>query len=91
MYNLDSTQIPPNYYRSQFIDSFRSPVHGDNTMVFLVQDDTDLLLYAKAAKHTWESVGDYPDSFTGIVKTVNGNAFASFIYVGALAAAQQAS
>ncbi|WP_316829267.1 hypothetical protein [Pedobacter aquatilis] len=90
MYNIDPNKIPADYYRTQFIDSFRSSIYGDNSMIFLVHDNTDLLLYAKAAKDTWESVGDYPNSFTGIVKTVSGNAFASFVYLGALAAAQQA-
>ncbi|WP_316757489.1 hypothetical protein [Pedobacter aquatilis] len=86
----ENKQLLFDYYRDQFIDSHRSKVEGDNTMIFLVREDTDLLLYAKAAKQTWESAGDYPDSFTGIVKTENENGFASFTYIGAIAAVQEA-
>jgi len=73
-----------DYYRNQFIDASRSKVDGDNTMTFIVKDNTDLLAFADAAKMVWESVGDYPASFTGIVRTGTGNAFATFAYQGAL-------
>jgi len=76
--------IPNDYYRTQFINSFRGGVEGDNTMTIIVKDDTDLVVYANAAKLVWESVGDYPSSFRGIVRTKHGNAFATFEYVGAL-------
>ncbi|RZK66008.1 MAG: hypothetical protein EOO95_06960 [Pedobacter sp.] len=88
--NTENKQILIEYYRSQFIESFRSKELGDNTMIFIVREDTDLLLYSKAAKQTWESAGDYPDSFTGIVKTETGESFASFSYIGAIEAVQKA-
>ena len=80
----EGLSIPNDYYRTQFIDSFRGGIEGDHTMTFIVKDDTDLVVYANAAKLVWESVGDYPASFRGIVRTKNGNAFATFEYIGAL-------
>ncbi|MGM9478112.1 hypothetical protein ACS5PU_16925 [Pedobacter sp. GSP4] len=53
-------------------------------MTFIVKEDTDLLQFADAAKVVWESVGDYPTSFTGVVRKEQGNAFTTFQYVGAL-------
>jgi len=82
-------QCGSDYYRSQFIGSQRSKKIGDHTMTFIVKDDTDLLAFADAAKTVWESVGDYPDSFTGVVRTAKGNAFATFQYVGAISLAVQ--
>ncbi|KIA96552.1 hypothetical protein OC25_02060 [Pedobacter kyungheensis] len=80
----DELQCENDYYRSQFIGSQRSKEMGDNSMTFIVKEDTDLLQFADAAKAVWESVGDYPTSFTGVVRTEKGNAFATFQYVGAL-------
>ncbi|WP_231426133.1 hypothetical protein [Pedobacter sp. Leaf250] len=80
----EGLSIPNDYYRTQFVDSFRGGVDGDNTMTFIVKDDTELVAYANAAKLVWESVGDYPSSFKGIVRTKTGNSFATFEYVGAL-------
>jgi hypothetical protein len=80
----NTIQGESDYYRSQFIASERSKLTGDHTMTFIVKDDTDLLQFAAAAKVIWESVGDYPSSFTGIVRTSTGNAFATFQYEGAL-------
>ncbi|MGN7986281.1 hypothetical protein ACTJKC_03015 [Pedobacter sp. 22226] len=37
-------------------------------MTFIVKEGTDLLKFAKAAKAVWESLGDYPSSFTGFVR-----------------------
>lgn len=85
-YSKEIEAIPQNYYQTQFIDSYRGGVEGDNTMTFLVKDDTDLVTYALAAKQAWESVGDYPSSFKGIIRKVNGNCFATFDYLGALEA-----
>lgn len=34
----DTNEMLLNYYKSQFIDSFRSKVEGDNTMIFLGQE-----------------------------------------------------
>lgn len=82
--NINSIQDQSDYYRSNFIGSQRSNLIGDHTMTFIVKDDTDLLLFANAAKLVWESVGDYPSDFTGIVRTSTGNAFATFKYEGAL-------
>lgn len=81
---LNTFQQQEEYYRNQFIDSSRSKLDGDNTMTFIVKEDTELLTFADAAKAIWESVGDYPTSFTGIVRTPTGNAFATFNYTGAL-------
>lgn len=74
------------YYRTQYLDSSRSEKEGDYTMSFTVKEGTDLLEFAKAAKAVWESVGDYPHSFTGFVRLEKGNAFATFNYLGALEA-----
>lgn len=84
MDTTNTIQCESDYYRSQFIASERSKLTGDHTMTFIVKDDTDLLQFAAAAKVVWESVGDYPSSFTGVVRTPNGNAFATFQYDGAL-------
>lgn len=81
---INTIQRDNDYYRSQFIESERSKLKGDHTMTFIVKEDTDLLQFAEAAKVVWESVGDYPSSFTGIVRTPKGNAFATFQYEGAL-------
>lgn len=83
-------QNQSDYYRSQFIESQRSNLTGDHSMTFIVKDNTDLLAFAHAAKAVWESVGDYPSNFTGIVRTSTGNAFATFQYKGALSFATQA-
>lgn len=76
------------YYRNQFLQSSRSDKAGDNTMTFIVKQDTDLMLFARAAKMVWESVGDYPLSFRGLIKKQTGNTFATFLYLGALETAQ---
>jgi len=73
-----------DYYRAQFVDSHRSHLDGDHSMTFIVKEGTDLLEFAKAAKAVWESLGDYPSSFTGFVRIPGGNAFATFKYEGAL-------
>ncbi|RZK14854.1 MAG: hypothetical protein EOO86_17850 [Pedobacter sp.] len=87
-YNKELATIPSNYYQTQFIDSYRGGIDGENTMTFLVKDDTDLVTYSIAAKEAWESIGDYPTSFKGIIRKVNGNCFATFDYLGALEAAE---
>ncbi|GAA4203071.1 hypothetical protein GCM10022289_18760 [Pedobacter jeongneungensis] len=74
-----------DYYRAQFLDSHRSHLKGDHSMTFIVKEGTDLLKFAKAAKAVWESLGDYPSSFTGFIRIPGGNAFATFKYEGALA------
>ncbi len=71
------------YYKNHFLESIPTGDNHDQKITFIVQDGTDLLLFAQSAALFWTSASKYPHSFKGTVRTRKGNCFATFDYLAA--------
>lgn len=74
---VQSTQ----YYQNHFLESIPASDQNDQQMTFIVEDKTDLLVFAQSAEIFWRSTSNYPYCFKGTVRTRKGNCFATFNYV----------
>ncbi|WP_412468573.1 hypothetical protein [Pedobacter sp. KLB.chiD] len=80
-YNHHELQKSHLYYQNHFLESIPTWNKNDQHITFIVQDGTDLLLFAKSAALFWKFSSKYPHCFKGTVRTRKGNCFATFNYL----------
>lgn len=80
-YPNEKLEQSTQYYQNHFLESLPASDQNDQQMTFIVEDKTDLLLFAQSAEVFWRLTSNYPYCFKGTVRTRKGNCFATFNYV----------
>jgi len=70
------------YYKENVISADFENEDEVQFLQIVVKDDADIEKCAEGCQYTWESTGEYPNDFKGLLRSQDGSKTATFDYVG---------